>query len=280
MCISSVFILVSLAKVVCFFAVGIESMVRAQSHRKDGIGSSESKGTTSKMKDLHDLSISRTKQNANSSSKVSSGKGKDREDMVTTSSEPKDSSTLRRSAREFRMQISTASNSNSRKSELLENQSLATPSKKAKIEREVKKVCQNSLRRSERIDKSSASGSSSSKKSYKSSDSSVKKKGNEVKNGKKKSVLVSEGEVKSKNLNERTPLTGKKRKQMTARTYRAFLSPQPAKKVRKSGMHSMLVCTNNFFSRVKLPGIIVLISILFHAMFNQYLVSAFVILAQ
>ncbi|XP_074565236.1 uncharacterized protein LOC141821775 [Curcuma longa] len=208
-------------------------MVRAQSQRKDGVGSSKSKEAPPKMKDLHDLSISPTMQNANSSSKVSSGKGKNKIDMVATSSGPQDSSTLRRSAREFRMQISTTSNSNLRKSVRLENQNLATPSKKAKIEREVKKVHQNSLRRSERIEKSSASSSSSSKKSSKSSDSSVKKKGQVVKNEKKK-VLVAEGEVKSKNLNERTPLTGKKRKLMKARTYRALLSPQPAKKVRKS----------------------------------------------
>lgn len=257
MCTSSVFILVSLADVVCFLAVGVESMVRAQSQRKDGVGSSKSKEAPPKMKDLHDLSISPTMQNANSSSKVSSGKGKNKKDMVATSSGPQDSSTLRRSAREFRMQISTTSNSNLRKSVRLENQNLATPSKKAKIEREVKKVHQNSLRRSERIEKSSASSSSSSKKSSKSSDSSVKKKGQVVKNEKKK-VLVAEGEVKSKNLNERTPLTGKKRKLMKARTYRALLSPQPAKKVRKSGMHFLLVCTNIFK--------IVLISNLFHAM--------------
>ncbi|XP_042468682.1 uncharacterized protein LOC122051558 isoform X1 [Zingiber officinale] len=209
-------------------------MVRAPSQRKDGIGSSKSKGAPPNTKDLLDLGISPTMQNANSSSKVSGGRGKNRKDMVASSNGPKDSSTLRRSAREFRMTISTTSNSNSRKSERLENQSLATPSKKVKIEREVKKLCQNSLRRSERIDKSSASGSSSSKKASNSSDSPVKKKGNVVTNGKKKSVLVAEGEVKSKNLNERTPLTGKKRKQMTARTYRALLSPQPAKKVRKS----------------------------------------------
>ncbi|XP_074581119.1 uncharacterized protein LOC141837642 [Curcuma longa] len=199
-------------------------MVRAQSQKKNDAGNSRSKGGAKKMKDLHDLGISCSMQNANPSSKISSGKGKDRKEIIASSSGPKDFSPLRRSTRESPMKKLVASNSNSRKSERLENPSVSTPLKKGRIERQVKKVDQSPLRKSERIDKSSGTSPSGCKNYSKSSDSSGKKKGNAVKN---------EGESKSKNLNVRIPPTDKKRKQMTARSYRALIS-SPAKKVKES----------------------------------------------
>lgn len=179
------------------------------------------------MKDLHDLGISCTMQNASPSSKISSGKGKDRKEIIASSSGPKDSFPLRRSTRESPSKKLVASSSNSRKSERVENPSVPTPLKKGRIERQVKRVDQNPLRKSERIDKSSAKSSSGCKKYSNSSDSSGKKKGNAAKN---------EGEDRSRNLNVKIPLMGKKRKQMTARSYRASLTSPPTKKVKKSGI--------------------------------------------
>ncbi|XP_042399913.1 uncharacterized protein LOC121989756 isoform X1 [Zingiber officinale] len=198
-------------------------MVRAQSQKKNAAGSSRSKGGAKKMKDLHDLGISCSMQNANPSSEISSGKGKDREEIIASSSGPKDPSPLRRSTRESLMKKLAASNSNLSKSEHLENPSSSTPLKKGRIERQVKKVDQSPLRKSERIDKSSATSSSGCKNDSKSSDSSGKKKGDAVKN---------EEEAKSKHINLRIPPTDNKRKQMTARSYRASLIS--AKKVKMS----------------------------------------------
>lgn len=103
----AILILISLAEVEGFFAASIEPMVRAQSQKKNDAGSSRSKGGAKKMKDLHDLGISCSMQNANPSSKISSGKGKDRKEIIASSSGPKGSSPLRRSTRESPMKKSS-----------------------------------------------------------------------------------------------------------------------------------------------------------------------------
>ncbi|CAL9080715.1 unnamed protein product [Musa acuminata var. zebrina] len=138
------------------------------------------------------------------------GKAKDSRSMAASSSAETESYILRRSS----METPTKKVSMSSKSEQLEKQNMSAPLQKRRSESKVHKGPQNPLRRSDRIEKLCAS-----------SPSEKEKKANDVKNGKKKSILGTTEETKTNKLDSGSTLSAKKTKRMDARTYRALFTP-------------------------------------------------------
>ncbi|XP_065039440.1 uncharacterized protein LOC103972914 isoform X4 [Musa acuminata AAA Group] len=197
-------------------------MARGQSQKDEDTSSSTSRRASKKRKDIIDSSISGSTTNASPKTKVSSGKAKDSRTLTTTSSAATDSSNLR-SARETTTKKASVLGPILRKSERLEKQNMSTPLQKRGSDMEVKN--HSPLRRSKRIERFCASSSSGSKLSGKSSTPLVKKKVNEVKNEKTKSVSGTTGTNKSKKLSSGSSRLLKNRTRMDARSYRALFTP-------------------------------------------------------
>ncbi|XP_072965441.1 uncharacterized protein [Typha angustifolia] len=223
----------------------IQKYVEGSSSRSRSSGSKvkETKSSTTSGSTCNEVSRSRTpKRNAkdhgttsvstrNEDSKFRNPKIKAKDPSGHDSADP---FILRRSNRETVAKKMSTPSPSSRKSGRLANQSTSfSPDKKKSLKTEVKRP-QSPLRKSERIEKNSASSSSGLKDPSKNSSSPIKaRKTREVKNEKKLAVTNSNKKSKKGMLNTEIVLS-KKRKRLDARSYRALFKPH-SKKTKTSG---------------------------------------------
>ncbi|XP_017701402.2 uncharacterized protein LOC103719900 isoform X2 [Phoenix dactylifera] len=206
-------------------------------NKDEGTSNSKTRSAGGIVKDMKGSIASGSTANGSSKCRNNKINSKDIKSPTTLGNASMDSSNLKRSTRETPMKKMSAFSS-LQKSGRPKNQTPASLDKR-KLEGTEKKRPQSPLRRSERIEKYSASSSSGSKMSNKSSSPlTEKKKVKEVNNEENLGESVTKEERKDKKLDVKSDGLLKKRKRLDARSYRALLKPQ-VKKPRSSDATAM-----------------------------------------
>ncbi|KAJ0966484.1 hypothetical protein J5N97_023401 [Dioscorea zingiberensis] len=179
-----------------------------------------SRSAGAKAKDTEDLSTSGTTRNG-SNPRAKNGDQKDLRNPTSSSSAATESYSLRSSMRKT-PENTMSSTPTVRKSERFETQNSSPPSGTSKSEREGKEGPSYTMRRSVRLDKSGGPSSAVSKKSSKSSGLPyANKKSTDLRNG--EAVVTGREDNGDTKLDKKSSKSLKKKKLLTARSYRALL---------------------------------------------------------